>query len=221
MKIKVNTIPEALSKAYKKYSSKPAMYLNNGNKISYDDMMWDVTATCSVLKNNGIGKDKKVALFIDNCPQCVETFLAISKLGAVAVLLDYTFSREQIAEILKAEKPDLIFVSDYKLDMVLGSAESTILGIDDNRILKQVTNHMSKTFTEIAEVSENDNVVITYTLTETEILEKHCMTQKAFIAASAGKKKKQPAIVSVSSMVCALKNMIAPIIGGFTLRTSV
>ena len=39
MKNSINTIPEALSNAYLKRASKTAMILNNGNKITYNDMM--------------------------------------------------------------------------------------------------------------------------------------------------------------------------------------
>ena len=92
MKNSINTIPEALSNAYLKRASKTAMILNNGNKITYNDMMWDISMTCSILKDNGIKKDSKVALFMDKTPQCVETFLAIIKTGAVVLLLDYSYS---------------------------------------------------------------------------------------------------------------------------------
>ena len=108
----INTIPALLTAVAKKFAVKPAMLLKNGNKISYDDMMWDVSLTCRALKEQGITKSSKVALFMDNSPQCVESFLAITKMGAVAILISYDFSENQIKEILEQEKPDAIFISD-------------------------------------------------------------------------------------------------------------
>ena len=41
----INTIPALLTAVAKKFAVKPAMLLKHGNKISYDDMMWDVSLT--------------------------------------------------------------------------------------------------------------------------------------------------------------------------------
>nr|WP_318741346.1 AMP-binding protein [uncultured Treponema sp.] len=217
MKNSINTIPEALSNAYLKRASKTAMILNNGNKITYNDMMWDISMTCSILKDNGIKKDSKVALFMDKTPQCVETFLAIIKTGAVVLLLDYSYSENQIAEIIASENPDLIFVKDSKLDLI-SKGSATVLGIEDNRLLRKVDSDVSRSVTNLAKINGNDNAIVTFTVTDNDLLERNCLTHEAFVKlTTGGKKTSNP----MDSLVSALKATVAPLLKGAAVKALV
>ncbi|MCI5696524.1 MAG: AMP-binding protein [Spirochaetia bacterium] len=217
MKNSINTIPEALSNAYLKRASKTAMILNNGNKITYNDMMWDISMTCSILKDNGIKKDSKVALFMDKTPQCVETFLAIIKTGAVVLLLDYSYSENQIAEIIASENPDLIFVKDSKLDLI-SKGSATVLGIEDNRLLRKVDSDVSRSVTNLAKINGNDNAIVTFTVTDNDLLERNCLTHEAFVKLTTGVKKTSN---PMDSLVSALKATVAPLLKGVAVKASV
>ena len=217
MKDSINTIPEALSNAYLKRASKTAMILNNGNKITYNDMMWDISMTCSILKDNGIKKDSKVALFMDKTPQCVETFLAIIKTGAVVLLLDYSYSENQIAEIIASENPDLIFVKDSKLDLI-SNGSATVLGIEDNRLLRKVDSDVSRSVTNLAKINGNDNAIVTFTVTDNDLLERNCLTHEAFVKLTTGVKKTSN---PMDSLVSALKATVAPLLKGVAVKASV
>lgn len=215
MKNVMNTIPVAISSVANKFASKTALFLNNGNKISYNDMMWDVSMTSRALKEQGVTNNSKVALFMDNSPQSVVSFLAITRMGAVAILLNYEFGEKRIKEILAEEKPDVIFVSDYKLNYALGTENASILAIDDNRLLKQVSRQVKNSITE---VEEKDDAVVTYSLSENGNFIRKCYTQKAFVEMSSEK-----ANVSnpVNSIVDSLKSFIFPIFNGLSVNTSV
>ncbi|MDD5812189.1 MAG: AMP-binding protein [Treponema sp.] len=217
MKNSINTIPEALSNAYLKRASKTAMILNNGNKITYNDMMWDISMTCSILKDNGIKKDSKVALFMDKTPQCVETFLAIIKTGAVVLLLDYSYSENQIAEIIASENPDLIFVKDSKLDLI-SKGSATVLGIEDNRLLRKVDSDVSRSVTNLAKINGNDNAIVTFTVTDNDLLERNCLTHEAFVKLTTGVKKTSN---PMDSLVSALKATVAPLLKGVAVKALV
>lgn len=217
MKNSINTIPEALSNAYLKRASKTAMILNNGNKITYNDMMWDISMTCSILKDNGIKKDSKVALFMDKTPQCVETFLAVIKTGAVVLLLDYSYSENQIAEIIASENPDLIFVKDSKLDLI-SKGSATVLGIEDNRLLRKVDSDVSRSVTNLAKINGNDNAIITFTVTDNDLLERNCLTHEAFVKLTTGVKKTSN---PMDSLVSALKATVAPLLKGVAVKALV
>ena len=217
MKNSINTIPEALSNAYLKRASKTAMILNNGNKITYNDMMWDISMTCSILKDNGIKKDSKVALFMDKTPQCVETFLAVIKTGAVVVLLDYSYSENQIAEIIASENPDLIFVKDSKLDLI-SNGSATVLGIEDNRLLRKVDSDVSRSVTNLAKINGNDNAIVTFTVTDNDLLERNCLTHEAFVKLTTGVKKTSN---PMDSLVSALKATVAPLLKGAAVKALV
>lgn len=217
MKNSINTIPEALYNAYLKRASKTAMILNNGNKITYNDMMWDISMTCSILKDNGIKKDSKVALFMDKTPQCVETFLAIIKTGAVVLLLDYSYSENQIAEIIASENPDLIFVKDSKLDLI-SKGSATVLGIEDNRLLRKVDSDVSRSVTNLAKINGNDNAIVTFTVTDNDLLERNCLTHEAFVKLTTGVKKTSN---PMDSLVSALKATVAPLLKGVAVKALV
>lgn len=217
MKNSINTIPEALSNAYLKRASKTAMILNNGNKITYNDMMWDISMTCSILKDNGIKKDSKVALFMDKTPQCVETFLAVIKTGAVVLLLDYSYSENQIAEIIASENPDLIFVKDSKLDLI-SKGSATVLGIEDNRLLRKVDSDVSRSVTNLAKINGNDNAIVTFTVTDNDLLERNCLTHEAFVKLTTGVKKTSN---PMDSLVSALKATVAPLLKGAAVKALV
>ena len=217
MKNSINTIPEALSNAYLKRASKTAMILNNGNKITYNDMMWDISMTCSILKDNGIKKDSKVALFMDKTPQCVETFLAIIKTGAVVLLLDYSYSENQIAEIIASENPDLIFVKNSKLDLI-SKGSATVLGIEDNRLLRKVDSDVSRSVTNLAKINGNDNAIVTFTVTDNDLLERNCLTHEAFVKLTTGVKKTSN---PMDSLVGALKATVAPLLKGVAVKALV
>ncbi|MCQ2601846.1 MAG: AMP-binding protein [Treponema sp.] len=217
MKNNINTIPEALSNAYLKRASKPAMILNNGNKITYNDMMWDISMTCSILKDNGIKKDSKVALFMDKTPQCVETFLAVIKTGAVVVLLDYSYSENQIAEIIASENPDLIFVKDSKFDLI-SKGSATVLGIEDNRLLRKVDSDVSRSVTSLAKINGNDNAIVTFTVTENDLLERNCLTHEAFVKLTTEVKRTSN---PMDSLVSALKALVAPLFKGAAVKATV
>ena len=217
MKNSINTIPEALSNAYLKRASKTAMILNNDNKITYNDMMWDISMTCSILKDNGIKKDSKVALFMDKTPQCVETFLAIIKTGAVVLLLDYSYSENQIAEIIASENPDLIFVKDSKLDLI-SKGSATVLGIEDNRLLRKVDSDVSRSVTNLAKINGNDNAIVTFTVTDNDLLERNCLTHEAFVKLTTGVKKTSN---PMDSLVSALKATVAPLLKGAAVKALV
>ena len=173
--------------------------------------------TCSILKDNGIKKDSKVALFMDKTPQCVETFLAIIKTGAVVLLLDYSYSENQIAEIIASENPDLIFVKDSKLDLI-SKGSATVLGIEDNRLLRKVDSDVSRSVTNLAKINGNDNAIVTFTVTDNDLLERNCLTHEAFVKLTTGVKKTSN---PMDSLVSALKATVAPLLKGAAVKASV
>ncbi|MCQ2610621.1 MAG: acyl--CoA ligase [Treponema sp.] len=216
MKNKNSTIPSMLSALCKKAPSKTAMFLNNGNKISYEDMMWDVSMTSRALKEQGITKSSKVALFMDNSPQTVVSFLAITKMGAVAVLLRNDFSKEQIASILEEAGPDAVFVSENKMKYLPKIKDMAVLALDDNRVLSSVSRQVSNSITE---VKEKDNAVILYGCQNGQIFRKE-YTQEGFADMSSECKKSNTS-GPVNTIIDAVKTFIAPVLNGVTVMTAI
>ena len=154
---------------------------------------------------------------MDKTPQCVETFLAIIKTGAVVLLLDYSYSENQIAEIIASENPDLIFVKDSKLDLI-SKGSATVLGIEDNRLLRKVDSDVSRSVTNLAKINGNDNAIVTFTVTDNDLLERNCLTHEAFVKLTTGVKKTSN---PMDSLVSALKATVAPLLKGAAVKALV
>lgn len=220
MKNQLNTIPSLLAECCRKFANKPAMQLTNGCNISYRDMSWDISHTSLTLKEQGITGNSKVALFLDNTPQAVETFLAITKMGAIALLLTNEFSKEQIAKILENETPDAIFINEDKINLLPSNIDSTILEMADNRILKQINRQVSNSITG---VKSEDPAVIFYQFKSNGLKPRMVYTQKDIARAVRSKKHvkketKQPAVFK--TVIDYAKTLICPMLNGIGIKAT-
>ncbi len=132
----INSIPALLSRNFRKFAKKPAMILDGGRTISYNDMRWDIFKTANILRFFSGAKPKTVAIFIDNSPQTVETLYSIMSIGAKAVLLRYTMSKAEIATALDKENPDVIFIRNENMGVLPENLTASVLEMADNRVLK-------------------------------------------------------------------------------------
>mgnify|MGYP002860236798 CR=1 FL=1 len=132
----INSIPALLAKNFQKFAKKPAMILDGGKTISYNDMRWDIFKTSSVLRFFSGSAPKCVAIFIDNSPQAVESVYSVLAIGAKAVLLRYSMTKEEIESALQNESPDAIFIRAQKMDLLPQNLSASVLEIADNRVLK-------------------------------------------------------------------------------------
>lgn len=188
MKIDISTIPAKLTACCKKFAKKPAFMLKNGSTISYLDMNWDIFRTTRILREQGISKHSKVVLFTDKNPQTVETFFAITRLGAVALLLDRNFTSEQISTIIEKEKPEAIFTDGLESLPLPENCNASILDINDNKILKNANFCMASSDYII---KSSDPAAIKYEVDGTGHLSHRIITQKEVAAAKKVKKNKE------------------------------
>lgn len=183
------TIPLLLAECKRKFSKKPAFELTSGKKISYDDMMWDVSRTTQLLRTLGVTKSSKVALFTDNSPQTVETLLAITRMGTAAIPLSYDYTQKQIAEILDTEQPAALFIQKDKMSILPESANMTILEMADNRVLKSVSRNACSIPSEIL---EDDIAAIWYQVSADGKMKRRTFTQKEIASAVCSAKAIKP-----------------------------
>jgi acyl-CoA synthetase (AMP-forming)/AMP-acid ligase II len=222
MKSQLNTIPSLLTECCRKFANKPAMILQNGCSISYRDMSWDISHTSLTLKEQGISGNSKVALFLEDTPQAVETFLAITKMGATALLLTDELTKKQIADMLEAEKPDAVFISEAKLGLLPKTLEATILEMADNRVLKQINRQVSNS---IQGVKSEDPAVIVYQITANNKKNRIVYTQNDIARAVRIKKHakhnvaKEPQTTVFKSILDYAKNLICPVLNGIGIQS--
>ncbi len=74
-----------------------------GNKIlSYGELDCEIDVLARGLANSGVVKGDKVCLCLPNSPTLVAAYLALSKLGAVSVMLNAALPEEEIEKNMKA-----------------------------------------------------------------------------------------------------------------------
>ena len=72
-----------------------------GRKISYSKLMSDIEAASSSMREMGVGKGDRVMICLPNVPQAVTMFYAVSRIGAVAVMIHPLSSKNEIEFYIK------------------------------------------------------------------------------------------------------------------------
>lgn len=175
-------------------------------------MIWDISRTAHILRNQGISKKSKVAIFVNDSAQSIETFFAITKIGATALILKKNLSKEQILSILQEEKPDAVFIDEsekYLADIFDGA---TIIETSNDKILKYVERDIVSTnFV----VSGYDNAAITYQLNSDNQLVKNVYTHKVFVdAVHKMRKAKAKKERSMNTILEYASSLILPMLNG-------
>ena len=87
--------------------------------------------TANMLKQNGIGKGKKVAILLMNCIDWLPIYFGILKTGALAVPLNFRYASDEIEYCLNlAEADALVFGPEF-----IGRVEAIAEKISKNRML--------------------------------------------------------------------------------------
>jgi len=95
-------------------------------KINYKTLNDATDHLAAGLIEAGIKKQDRVAIFLDNCPEFVISYYAISKAGAVAVPINYMFRIEEAKFILQNSEAVCMITSRTYVDM----AEELRLRVD-------------------------------------------------------------------------------------------
>jgi long-chain acyl-CoA synthetase len=88
-----------LEERAKKLKKKTAIFFE-GKEISYDQLNENVNKLANGLKSLGITKGERVAIMLPNIPEFVYSFLAIQKMGAVAVPFNTMYKGREVTHIL-------------------------------------------------------------------------------------------------------------------------
>ncbi len=113
------TIPEKLERAVSKYPDDIAVIFND-LRITYRSLNEMVNKLANGLRSLGVKKEDKVAIIFPNCPQFIISYLAIVKLGATVVPINFLFKAEEVSYILdNSDAEILITLSNFK-DLAVG-----------------------------------------------------------------------------------------------------
>lgn len=95
----IRNLPELFSMTVKKYKRKEAL-LYEGKTITYKELDENSNKAANALKNLGLESGDRIALMLPNIPEFVYSFLAIQKIGAVAVPFNTMYKGREITHIL-------------------------------------------------------------------------------------------------------------------------
>jgi len=88
-----------LGEQAKKYDRKTAIVFK-GEAVSFSQLSINVLQLANALKQLGVAKGDKVAIYLPNCPAYVYSYLASFCLGAVVVPLDYMLKGDELVSCL-------------------------------------------------------------------------------------------------------------------------
>jgi acyl-CoA synthetase (AMP-forming)/AMP-acid ligase II len=87
-------------------------------RITYEHMQSRVARLANALQGLGVKRGTAVAVMAVNCPQYVETYYAIAKLGGVFVPLNYRAKQEELDYMVNASEAQVLLAGHRYLDLV-------------------------------------------------------------------------------------------------------
>ena len=126
--------------------------------ISYSALEASSRQLAAALKENGIGKESKVALLAERGIELLINIVAVLRSGAAYIPLDPAYPAERLRLILEESEPEMVLLSDQFLD-VLGSE------YDSSQIFtaEQILNGFSADGIELSPPSMHDLAYIIFT----------------------------------------------------------
>ena len=120
------TMYQLLSDTAKQYPNNTA-YIFQGKKTTFAQFMSRIDSAARGLTAMGIGKDDKVTICMPNCPQALDCFYALNRIGAIANMIHPLSAPQEIAFYLNFSKSKAILTLDQfygKVSQILPQVEN-------------------------------------------------------------------------------------------------
>jgi long-chain acyl-CoA synthetase len=98
-----------------KYAKRTALIFGR-RKITYQNLESRISKLAFKLRELGVKKSDRVAIWMPNCPEFVNAFFAVLKLGAIVVPINTMFKREEAKFIVEDSDAKVLFCSIDKVD---------------------------------------------------------------------------------------------------------
>ncbi|WP_430509254.1 long-chain-fatty-acid--CoA ligase [Gottfriedia solisilvae] len=142
--------------------SKNIAYVYEGVSSTYDELILQTNRFAKELNRN-INKDDKVAILLGNSPEFIQAYLAVLKLGAIAIPLNPAFTEHELIYILNDANVKLVITKEDQHDKLL-SVKSSCPICEHVIAIEQVDQQIISNDSYISPIlSENDPAVILYT----------------------------------------------------------
>lgn len=102
-------VKEILKDKANRFGNKPALIFKE-KTVTFGELLEQTYKFCHSLKEIGIQKGDKVALFMPNSLECVYSYLALFCMGAVVVPLDYMLKEEELVSCISHSEAKLLII---------------------------------------------------------------------------------------------------------------
>ncbi len=119
------------------YPGRPAI-VGNGTGCSYEALHWGIAGLAGKLREKGVGKGSRVALWGYNSANWLIAFFAIIRAGGTAVLVNYSMSSADAAELLTMTDTNFLLCGENgetKKNPDAMNALATLAGIPEEHCL--------------------------------------------------------------------------------------
>jgi len=99
-------------------------YVFEGVSSTYDELILETNRFAIELINRNIKKDDKVAIILGNSPEFIQAYLAVLKIGAIAVPLNPAFTEHELIYILNDANVKLVITKEAQQDKLLSVKSS-------------------------------------------------------------------------------------------------
>jgi long-chain acyl-CoA synthetase len=89
------------------FAQKTALVFKD-KRVSFAELKANVFALSRGLQAQGLGRGKKIALYLPNCPEYVYSYLSSFLLGAVVIPLDYMLKTDELTACLSHAEADFV-----------------------------------------------------------------------------------------------------------------
>ena len=141
------------------------------NRHTFSQLNERVNRLANGLAKLGVSKGDRVALLQVNCNQCVETYFAVSKLGAIYVPLNFRAKGDELTYMLNTAEVNTLFAGDRYIDLV-NSIRPNLTSVKDYISIESKQDDVlyyedvissSPADEVVTEIDDNDTTILMYT----------------------------------------------------------
>ncbi len=177
------TLKALLENSLKSYGDRPALAFVEGEGMSYRELGEKVASIQKVLRDYGIRRGDKVALFSENMPNWGAVYFAVTTMGAVIVPILPDFHTSEALHIANHAECKAAFISQKLFDTMLDETQPPMMNLvvilNELTVLEQLSTpskvgkvmqkgeeHLNKAMEKLGKerpIEENDTAAIIYT----------------------------------------------------------
>lgn len=180
------TVGEVLSLASRLWARKPYLiFAPTDDMFTYSEFNFLAMKVAEVLRNYGIEKGERVALFMKNSPAYLACIFACSKLGAVQVPVNWFYREKEVQYIVSNSKSKIV-VADDDLVPIVENVRRDIPSLKEVVVTSELMSKANRAPGRVkgARVKETDPFAIIYTSGTTGLPKGAVLTHRSYVLAA-------------------------------------